>query len=80
MVSTDGRYVLSYNGEIYNFKEIREELKSLGYLFISDTDTEVLLYAWAQWQQNVHRLNGMFAFSIWDSKNKNYFLSETGME
>ena len=75
MVSTDGRYVLSYNGEIYNFKEIREELKSLGYLFISDTDTEVLLYAWAQWQQKcVHRLNGMFAFSIWDSKEQKLFL------
>tara|TARA_B100000963_G_scaffold358304_1_gene382614 strand:+ start:10722 stop:12584 length:1863 start_codon:yes stop_codon:yes gene_type:complete len=75
MVSADGRYVLSYNGEIYNFKEIREELKSLGYLFISDTDTEVLLYAWAQWQQKcVHRLNGMFAFSIWDSKEQKLFL------
>lgn len=75
MHSRDGRYVLSYNGEIYNFREIKEQLKGLGYSFLSNTDTEVLLYAWAEWEEkSVLKLNGMFAFSLWDSKKQKLFL------
>ena len=67
MVSGDGRYVLVFNGEIYNFQELRGELKALGYQFVSRTDSEVLLYAFAAWGiACVHRLNGMFAFAVWD--------------
>jgi len=67
MVSADGRYVLVYNGEIYNFQELRAELKALGHPFVSRTDSEVLLYAFAAWGIDcVNRCNGMFAFAVWD--------------
>ncbi len=49
MLSADGRYVITFNGEIYNYRELREELKSKGHQFRTDTDTEVLLAAFAQW-------------------------------
>ena len=71
MVSTDHRYVLSYNGEIYNFRELRAELEALGYWFRSNTDSEVLLNAFVQWGAKViPRLNGMFAFAIWDRRDR----------
>src|SRR4029079_13343846 len=67
MMSGDGRYVLTYNGEVYNFQELRLELEAAGHQFRSRTDTEVLLQAYAQWgEQCVERLNGMFAFAVWD--------------
>jgi asparagine synthase (glutamine-hydrolysing) len=69
MVTPDGRLVVTYNGEIYNFPELRAELERLGHRFRSRTDTEVLLYAWAEWgAAALSRLNGMFAFAIWDKK------------
>ena len=75
MVSQDNRYALTYNGEIYNFREIRSELISKGYSFRSQTDSEVVLHAWAEWGQAcVHRFNGMFAFAIWDSAKEDLFL------
>ncbi len=68
--------VLVYNGEIYNFKQLREELKSKGYSFNSDTDTEVLLYSYHQWGPAcVERFNGMWAFCIYDKQKNFFFLS-----
>lgn len=76
MQTKDGRYILTYNGEIYNFKELRIELESLGYQFYSNTDSEVVLNAFAEWQEKcLIRFNGMFAFSIWDNKNKKLFVA-----
>lgn len=71
MLTADGRYAITYNGEIYNFQELRIELEALGQQFHSRTDTEVLLKAWAQWgQAAISRLNGMFAFAIWDKAER----------
>jgi len=75
MQSPDGRFVISYNGEIYNFQELRAELQSLGHRFQSRSDTEVLLHALAQWGLHViPRLNGMFAFALWDHRNRELLL------
>ena len=76
MATADGRYVISYNGEIYNFQELRAELQALGHRFRSRTDTEVLLAAWAQWgEQALDRLNGMFAFALWDARERTLTLA-----
>lgn len=75
MLSTDSSLILSYNGEIYNFKELRTELESLGHHFRSRTDSEVVLNAWLEWGADcVKRFNGMFAFAIWDTKDKSLYL------
>ena len=75
MVSTEQRFVLSYNGEIYNFKELRSELEALGHHFRSRTDSEVVLNAWAEWGEDcVTRFNGMFAFAIWDKREQSLYL------
>lgn len=67
--------VLSYNGEIYNFKNLRRELEGLGHRFRTESDTEVLLEAYLQWGiACVGRLRGMFAFAIWDNRTKQLFL------
>ena len=64
-----------FNGEIYNFKEIRKELKELGYKFISNTDTEVILFAYKEWKEDcLHKFNGMFAFAIWDKDKQELFI------
>ncbi len=71
MLSVDGRYVITFGGEIYNYLELRDELKSKGHQFRSDTDTEVLLNAFAEWGTNcLRRLNGMFAFAVWDNRER----------
>lgn len=76
MVSADHRYVLSYNGEIYNFRELKAELEAKGYWFRSKTDSEVLLYALAEWgAEGLNRLNGMFAFALWDRKERTLLLA-----
>ncbi|MFZ5818736.1 MAG: asparagine synthase (glutamine-hydrolyzing) [Chloroflexota bacterium] len=76
MFSEDGQYVLIYNGEIYNFRELRSELEELGYRFRSRADSEVLLYAYAGWgEMALDRLNGMFAFAIWDRRRQQLFLA-----
>ncbi|RRR67908.1 MAG: hypothetical protein EI684_18290 [Candidatus Viridilinea halotolerans] len=69
MLSADHRYVLTFNGEIYNYRELRAELEAAGYWFRSKTDSEVLLYALAHWgPEALLRLNGMFALACWDRK------------
>lgn len=71
MSTSDGRFHLSYNGEIYNYVELREELESLGNRFDSGTDTEVLLRAWAAWgAAALERLVGMFAFALVDTERR----------
>ena len=76
MVSQDNRYVLTYNGEIYNFRELRTELEAMGYPFRSRSDSEVLLTAWIAWGAKAfNRLNGMFAFAIWDRTEKTLTLA-----
>lgn len=75
MSDPDCDWVISYNGEIYNYVEIREELKQMGWLFTSAGDTEVLLKAWAQWGVDaLHRLNGMFAFAAVQKKTGEMWL------
>lgn len=70
MRSSDGRYLLVYNGEIYNYKELRQELRQAGHHFQSDSDTEVLLTAWMHWGPAcLNRFKGMFAFAISDAKD-----------
>jgi asparagine synthase (glutamine-hydrolysing) len=67
--------VITYNGEVYNFKEIREELKQYDYKFDSNTDTEVILKAYHKWgPEMVHRFNGMFAFALYDKKEQKLLL------
>jgi asparagine synthase (glutamine-hydrolysing) len=62
---------LAFNGEIYNYRELREELRNLGHRFVTEGDGEVLLHAWAQWQEAaLDRLNGMFAFAVWDDMRR----------
>jgi asparagine synthase (glutamine-hydrolysing) len=71
MISLDGRYVLVFNGEIYNYKEIRKELEQKGHRFRGSGDTEVILSAYAEWgKECVSRFIGMFAFAIWDKKKQ----------
>jgi len=68
------RYTITLNGEIYNYVEIREELRKKGYTFISESDTEVLLAAYAEYGVSVlDRLDGMFAFAIWDQQERTLF-------
>lgn len=71
-----GRYQITFNGEVYNFLEIRRELEALGYRFKSDTDTEVIVAAFAQWGEGcLDRFNGMWAIAIWDRQEKRLFLA-----
>ncbi|MBN1553598.1 MAG: asparagine synthase (glutamine-hydrolyzing) [Phycisphaerae bacterium] len=71
MTDASGRLWITYNGEIYNFLELREQLEALGHRFISRTDTEVLLAAYRQWGlAMVEKLNGMFAFGLWDADTR----------
>ena len=76
MFSSDGRYAITFNGEIYNYRELREELKSRGHSFRTETDTEVLLAAFVEWgTDSLPRLNGMFAFAIWDKQEQKLTLA-----
>jgi len=76
MVTRDGRYVLTYNGEIYNFKELKIELSARGHTFNSSGDSEVLLHAFAEWGlKALLKFNGMFAFAIWDNQERRLTLA-----
>jgi asparagine synthase (glutamine-hydrolysing) len=76
MVNEDGQVVLDYNGEIYNFQQLRVELESLGHIFRSHTDSEVVVHAYEEWGNAcVERFDGMFAFAIWDRPRRRLFLA-----
>ncbi len=76
MHTKDGRYSIVFNGEIYNFQEIKNELLSKGYQFFSKTDTEVILFAYQEWgKECLKRFNGMFAFALLDNKTEELFLA-----
>ena len=76
MISQTGRYVLSYNGEVYNFRELRDELQKKGHHFVSDTDSEVVLNALIEWGPlALNKFNGMFAFAFYDIHEKQLMLA-----
>ncbi|MBC3765760.1 XrtA/PEP-CTERM system amidotransferase [Neptunicella marina] len=76
MQSACGQAVIVFNGEIYNFKALHEELSAKGYKFNTDGDTETILNAWLEWGEDcVHHLRGMFAFAIWDKKQQSLFIA-----
>lgn len=76
MSTADGRFTITYNGEVYNFRELRTELEERGHRFKSTTDSEVVLAAYAEWgEKSLDRFNGMFAFAIWDKKKRELFLA-----
>lgn len=76
MHSHDGRYSIVFNGEIYNFRELRTELEASGEVFKTTSDTEVLIALYARdGEQMLPRLRGMFAFAIWDSRSRELFLA-----
>ena len=73
-------YVISYNGELYNTQEVRKALKALGHKFNGHSDTEVVLHAYAQWgEEALHKLNGIFAFAVWEKGAKRLFLARDRM-
>jgi len=76
MFSAEKQYCLTYNGEFYNFKEVRKDLESKGYQFHTKSDTEVLLNAFIEYKEEcLNKINGMFAFAIWDNHKKQLFLA-----
>jgi asparagine synthase (glutamine-hydrolysing) len=76
MVTPDGRFHLVFNGAIYNFRALRDELRAAGFSFKTDCDTEVLLAAYAHWGESaLGRLRGMFAFALWDVRERSLFLA-----
>ena len=72
MVSADGRYVMVFNGDIYNFLELRQQLERLGHKFRGNSDTEVMLAGFSEWgiEPSVKRFRGMFAFAVWDRQER----------
>jgi asparagine synthase (glutamine-hydrolysing) len=76
MATTHNQYIITYNGEVYNFRELRTELQALGHQFRSQSDTEVVLYAYKEWGVKcLDRFNGHFAFAIWDKTKQEIFLA-----
>jgi len=76
MATADGNLCVTYNGEIYNYRELRAELETLGYCFRSGSDTEVLLNAYTRWgEECVQRFNGMWSFALWDRRKQSLFCS-----
>jgi asparagine synthase (glutamine-hydrolysing) len=76
MASTDGQIVVTYNGEIYNFRDVRRELEAKGAVFVTNSDTEVLIHGWRAWgPELLTRLNGMFAFALYDDSKKSLLLA-----
>jgi asparagine synthase (glutamine-hydrolysing) len=77
MLSAGGRFAVTFNGEIYNYRELRRRLEGLGHEFRTDTDTEVMLEAFAEWgvEGALQHLNGMFAFAVWDGRERTLTLA-----
>jgi asparagine synthase (glutamine-hydrolysing) len=76
MISADHRFVLSYNGEVYNYRALRAELEALGYWFRSQTDSEVVLHALSHWGTDaLLKFNGMFALALWDRREQRLLLA-----
>jgi asparagine synthase (glutamine-hydrolysing) len=76
MMSSDRNIVITFNGEIYNFKELRQRLREKGHEFHTHSDTEVILEAWRAWgSQCVDQLRGMFAFALWDREKNTFFMA-----
>ncbi|HWS89174.1 MAG TPA: asparagine synthase (glutamine-hydrolyzing) [Pyrinomonadaceae bacterium] len=77
MLSADGRFAVTFNGEIYNYRELRRRLEGLGHEFRTDTDTEVMLEALAEWgvEGALGHFNGMFAFAVWDGRERTLTLA-----
>src|SRR5947207_12592067 len=74
MTTADGRYTIVFNGEIYNFQELRRELEGRGVRFRTRSDTEALLEAYVAWGRHaLEKLRGMFAFAIWDKQERTLF-------
>ena len=74
MATADGSRIISFNGEIYNYRELREDLKIKGHTFLTNSDTEVLLHGFTEYGPRIlNRLRGMFAFVIWDARKKELF-------
>jgi len=73
-------YVITYNGELYNTQMLRDELTALGHSFLTHSDTEVVLHAYAEWKEEcVNRFNGIFAFGVWEKKARRLFLARDRM-
>ena len=76
LFNEDGSVAVVFNGEIYNYPELVEQLQALGHKFRSRCDTEVIVHAWEEWKEDcVQHFNGMFAFAIWDEPNQTVFLA-----
>lgn len=76
LANEDGKVHVTFNGEIYNYRDLQRQLESYGHQFRTSSDTEVLVHAWEQWGTDcVNHLRGMFAFAIWDARQQQLFLA-----
>ena len=76
MFTNEGRIAIVFNGEIYNYRELRDELAARGHVFVTRSDTEVVLRAWVEWGRgSVEHLHGMFAFVLWDRDAQTLFMA-----